>query len=259
MQRDGFSLVELAIVLVILGLITGGILAGQSLIRASELRSVSTEYNKFVTAVASFQTKYDAIPGDFNEATRYWTQAAVCPGNSTQGNAATTCNGNGDGRVWMNAVTNPTLNEIFRFWQHLALAGLIEGSYDGVTGDPGGYFAGGSPTNLPRSKSGKNAVWSVGSEDNRSGASNGAMFAYDMHISFLLGGFVQGSWPYLTTLRPDEAWNIDTKMDDGQPGRGTVLSRVGNNCTNAANGFAFNATYMLDQTGANCHLNMIYR
>lgn len=64
----GFSLVELSIVLVILGLLTGGILAGQSLIRAAELRSVTTEYGRWVTAMHSFRDKYMAIPGDMRDA-----------------------------------------------------------------------------------------------------------------------------------------------------------------------------------------------
>lgn len=256
MQRNGFSLVELSIVLVILGLLTGGILAGQSLIRAAELRAVSTEFGRWSTATNTFREKYTALPGDMTNATRYWPLAAACPGNSTQGNAATTCDGNGDGRVWMNAVTNPTLNEIFRFWQHLALAGLIEGAYSGVTGDPGGYFAGGSTTNIPRSKL-TNAVWSVGSENNAGGGSNGLFYAYDMHLNFLLGGFVQSSWPSTPIMTPAEAWNIDTKMDDGRPGYGKVLGRAGANCTNAANNLAYNSDYILTENGRTCHLNFI--
>lgn len=59
-RKRGFSLVELSIVLVILGLLTGGILAGQSLIRAAELRAVSTEYSRYATAVQSFRDKYFA-------------------------------------------------------------------------------------------------------------------------------------------------------------------------------------------------------
>ena len=46
-MKQGFSLVELSIVLVILGLLTGGILAGQNLIRAAELRAVTTQINNF--------------------------------------------------------------------------------------------------------------------------------------------------------------------------------------------------------------------
>ncbi|MGB1540395.1 MAG: prepilin-type N-terminal cleavage/methylation domain-containing protein, partial [Rickettsiales bacterium] len=67
-SKAGFSLVELSIVLVILGLLTGGILGGQSLIRAAELRSVSKEYEKYQTAINIFKDKYFALPGDFNNA-----------------------------------------------------------------------------------------------------------------------------------------------------------------------------------------------
>ena len=64
----GFSLVELSIVLVILGLLIGGILTGQSLIRAAELRSVTTQYQGYVTAVNTFRDKYFALPGDMPNA-----------------------------------------------------------------------------------------------------------------------------------------------------------------------------------------------
>ncbi|MFM9890490.1 MAG: type II secretion system protein, partial [Rickettsiales bacterium] len=91
--RYGFSLVELSIVLVILGLLTGGILSGQSLIRAAELRSVSTEYNRYVTAVQTFRDKYFALPGDMTNAQSFWGSSANCPGTSAQGNTdGKTCN-----------------------------------------------------------------------------------------------------------------------------------------------------------------------
>lgn len=71
-ELRGFSLVELSIVLVILGLLTGGILAGQSLIRASELRSVSTELQRYSSAIYSFRDQYMALPGDMLNATSFW-------------------------------------------------------------------------------------------------------------------------------------------------------------------------------------------
>ncbi len=71
-MRHGFSLVELSIVLVILGLLTGGILAGKSLMRASELRAVSTEYQRYLTAAQSFRGKYFELPGDFSKAQSFW-------------------------------------------------------------------------------------------------------------------------------------------------------------------------------------------
>lgn len=61
--NGGFSLVELSIVLVILGLLTGGILGGQSLIKAAELRAVTTELDAFQTATNTFRQKYFALPG----------------------------------------------------------------------------------------------------------------------------------------------------------------------------------------------------
>jgi len=58
LRTRGFSLVELAIVLVILGLLVGGVLTGRVLIRASELRTVTTQYQGNVTAARSFRDKY---------------------------------------------------------------------------------------------------------------------------------------------------------------------------------------------------------
>ena len=67
-KNQGFTLVELSIVLVILGLLVGGVLTGQSLIRAAELRTVSTQYATFSTAVNTFRDKYFTIPGDMTNA-----------------------------------------------------------------------------------------------------------------------------------------------------------------------------------------------
>lgn len=72
MCTRGFSLVELSIVLVILGLLTGGILAGQSLIRAAELRSYITDVQRYPAAVNAFKDKYFAYPGDMANATKFW-------------------------------------------------------------------------------------------------------------------------------------------------------------------------------------------
>ena len=79
MARSGFSLVELSIVLVILGLLTGGILAGQSLIRAAELRSVATESQRYMAALNSFRDKYFALPGDMANATAFWGAQNATP------------------------------------------------------------------------------------------------------------------------------------------------------------------------------------
>jgi hypothetical protein len=71
-SAEGFSLVALSVVWVNLGLLTGGILTAQSLIRAAELRSITTDYNRFITASQTFRDKYFALPGDMRNATRFW-------------------------------------------------------------------------------------------------------------------------------------------------------------------------------------------
>lgn len=60
----GFTLLELSIVLIIIGLLVGGVLVGRSLIRAAELRATITQIEQLQTAVRTFQEKYNALPGD---------------------------------------------------------------------------------------------------------------------------------------------------------------------------------------------------
>ncbi len=250
-----FSLVELSIVLVILGLLVGTVLTSQSMVRAAELRSVSTEYNKFSTAVQSFRDRYFSLPGDMTNATSVWgaadPTAATC--TTTVGSGTQTCDGNGDGKLYFSGLyTNPTTNEIFRFWQHLANAGLIEGSYTGVTSSPTGYFFGVGPLNTPAGRI-RNARWSVTYGNNLSGTFSSNWFTYEYTPYVFVYGAINGtSWNSSKVMSADEAWNIDSKIDDGLPGLGKVLATVGSNCNNAASQSDFTTTYSLTQAGINC-------
>lgn len=253
MQR-GFSLVELSIVLVILGLLTGGILAGQSLIRASELRSVSTEYQRYRAAVNTFRDKYFALPGDMTNAQSFWGIAHATPATciTTASTTALTCNGNGDGMISPSTGSN----EYFRFWQHLANAGLIEGSYDGIT-HGGSDWSAVLGTNAPRSKLG-NTGWSLYYYATFPIA-NLNIFEGEYGSMMTLGAQMTDSHTYGAALKPEEAWNIDTKMDDGKPGKGLVRVREDfTTChdagTSAAVALSGTANYALNQTGNNCSL-----
>lgn len=69
---EGFTLVEIAIVIVIIGLIIGGVVGGQSLIQSTKRNSVIKEYNSFKIAINAFKLEYDSLPGDMRDATDYW-------------------------------------------------------------------------------------------------------------------------------------------------------------------------------------------
>jgi prepilin-type N-terminal cleavage/methylation domain-containing protein len=67
-RAAGFTLIELSIVLVIIGLIVGGVLVGQDLIKYAQIRATITQIEKLNTAVNTFQLKYNALPGDIPNA-----------------------------------------------------------------------------------------------------------------------------------------------------------------------------------------------
>lgn len=249
----GFSLVELSIVLVILGLLTGGILAGQSLIRAAELRAASSEYTRYSTAEKTFRDKYFALAGDMPNATRFWgDDNAQCADGAIANGTPGTCNGNGNGTVDSTGGGANVTNEMFRYWQHLALAGLIEGSYTGNAGSVSGVDAD-FGSNAPRSKL-SNGGWFSRYLDN-SGAATSDRFNYNYDTFYTLGAEGDNIWNDTGILKPEEVWNIDTKMDDGKPAVGNIIVGPGSSCTDATSNTDRAASYKLSSTANNCWMH----
>jgi prepilin-type N-terminal cleavage/methylation domain-containing protein len=256
-KNDGFSLVELSIVLVILGLLVGGILAGQSLIRAAEMRSVSTDYQRYTASAQTFRDKYFAIPGDMPNATAFWgdraTGTAACPDATIPNGSPGTCNGTG------NAIIDAG-NEWWLFWQHLQMSGLIEGTYTGVVGSGGGQHHE-IGVNCPKGKM-PNSGWAVAYVAS-GGPGDGATFALIDYGNYLMiGSASSNDRPFNRLMRPEEAWNIDTKLDDGRPAYGTVIARYWNDeCSAADDGTSaandLNASYRLTDSGIRCALNFV--
>ncbi|MFZ4542199.1 MAG: type II secretion system protein, partial [Rickettsiales bacterium] len=254
----GFSLVELSIVLVILGLLVGGILSGQALIRAAELRSVVTEHQKYFTAVQTYRDKYFALPGDNTNATMLWGKDnAACAAHTGTAATAGTCNGDGDGRIEPAAAASST-GEIQQFWKQLALAGLIEGTFPGIS-DSGsaGHCNVGSA--CPRARI-ANAGWAVEWRGNYAGDS----YAYTADYgNYLVMGTQNAVYlPNNSVLRPTEAWNIDKKVDDGKPGTGTMIALEGaawggaatSKCTTSTSQSDYAGEYNLSGSGVICAL-----
>jgi prepilin-type N-terminal cleavage/methylation domain-containing protein len=119
-QQSGFTLVEIAIVLVIIGLLLGGILKGQELINSAKVKNIANDFRVIPTYIYAYQDKFKALPGDD-------ANVVVHLGSLTP--AATPGNGNGviDGTVFTSGL--PT-GEALQFWQHVRAANLASGSTD---------------------------------------------------------------------------------------------------------------------------------
>jgi prepilin-type N-terminal cleavage/methylation domain-containing protein len=242
----GFTLIEIAIVLVIIGLLAGGVVIGESLIRNAGLKSILTDYNKYKSALVQFRNQYQALPGDLADATEYWGQASA-PCITTAGAGTATCNGNGNGLIVGSAAES---YESHSFWKHLANAGMVEGSYSGVSGTG----ANDSNTTKLNSPSGKlsGSLWAVW---NWTGvASDGGLFDGDYGNAFIIGAMSSGALPSNPLLKPEEAWNIDAKVDDGKPGIGNVRAANWGTCSNAANSADVNTTYKVTSRTIACVL-----
>jgi prepilin-type N-terminal cleavage/methylation domain-containing protein len=261
-RRSGFTLIELSIVLVVIGLIVGGVIAGQSLMRSSQLQSIISDQAKYVEAAKQFREKYGFWPGDFPNATTSWGAMTTCPpaaGSSSSG--ILTCNGNGDSQI--NFQTNASgtttnLNEAFLFWQHLTNAQLIEGKYTGIAGSGGNsdHVAG---KNCPEGR-GKGMGFGityagtiVGGNDIYGNSTS--YFNYNYGHVLVVGGYSSGNLPVAAALSPAEAQGLDTKYDDGLPATGNVQTW--------ANGSAYNANcssataYNITKNGLQCSMILL--
>ena len=254
-MKKGFTLLELSIVLVIIGLIIGGITVGQEMIRSAELNSVISDVNKYKVAVNTFKLKYNALPGDMDNAQDYWGIAHATPATcqTTFSTGTETCNGDGNGQIGLVGNVG-TYYEVFRAWQHLANAEIISGSFVGAR-DTGGHPQGNATigVNIPSSKiSGSGYVLIYAGTDN-----NYANPTVNNHI---ISWGVEGTgFPVGGALNPAEQFSLDTKHDDGKPATGKLLSfdDSASATTDCVTDDTLDAEYELSETAGACQATFI--
>jgi prepilin-type N-terminal cleavage/methylation domain-containing protein len=216
-RRAGFTLIEMSIVLVIVGLIAGGVFAGKELIQAAKIRATISQIEMYNVALNTFQAKYTGLPGDLEA-----RKAAMFGFVSRLGAA-----GMGDGDGWYghrppNVGSHAVLStEALLFWSDLDRAGLIEDKIATASATFSIFMPGVSiETTLPRSKLGQSNFFTVYSDSYLEGT-----FYFMGPISFTGGS---GDMYSTTTygITPAQALSLDAKMDDGQPALGAVQSRT---------------------------------
>lgn len=279
-----FSLVELSIVLVILGLLVGSLVSSKSLIRAAQLRAISTEYDNYRTATQAFRDKYLGLPGDITNASKFWGASSNCannfcmpedykrdpvvnPGTCDITTSTGSSVGKGDGNGLIEGSGNYGTSEISQFWKQLQYAGLISGKFYSGRGFCGWGDAGSNTSfvpgvNVPKSRipnSGWSVFTAVGNDNNSyraAGSSLNAAGAIFYGNAFMFGNESFKWFPGGAVITPAEAWSVDTKLDDGMPGKGFVIVRSAQTCTDGytANTDLSRPYKMADDSNISCSL-----
>jgi prepilin-type N-terminal cleavage/methylation domain-containing protein len=134
-KQTGFTLIEIAIVLVIIGLLLGGVLKGQELINSAKVKNLATDFKNIPVYIYGYQDKFRALPGDDAQAQSHVQGASNAQTPTTCNNNVAPASGNCTGNGLIDGLWNSTTltDEVQLFWQHVRLAGLAPGPTAGVT------------------------------------------------------------------------------------------------------------------------------
>jgi len=221
--QSGFTLIELSIVLVIIGLITGGVLVGNDLINAAAIRSQISQLEKYNIAVRTFQGKYGQLPGDMDG--NLASQFGFIARSGTDGR------GDNNGVIISNCYCGTKLPlypvglypwdqaaEALFFWEDLSQAGMIDGLFNTATDAA-------APSNItsnfdkyfPAAKIGSSnfvTVYSGGFYDGVDFSNPGDNF-FTISVPQIIT--VTGNYTSNVGMTVHQAYNIDKKLDDGLP------------------------------------------
>lgn len=187
-KQVGFTLIELAIVLVIIGLLLGGVLKGQELINSAKVKNMATDFKNTQVYIYGYQDKYRAVPGD---------DPAAANRNAGATTATTGGTTRGDGLIGGEWDSVTTSDESFLFWQHVRLAGLAPGP---TTFSDAASLALYQPRNADGGRIGVQSVSGMTEITGMTGA-------YAVCSTGILGKFAK---------------QLDTMLDDGETSTGSV-------------------------------------
>ena len=202
-KKSAFSLIELSIVLIIIGLLIAGITGGASLIKNSQLRSVIGEARAYSVTVNAFYTQFNGLPGDYVK--------DVGAGSK----------GNGDGKIeyyTATVVNGSTNSEGNLAWLDLKAVGSLDAtSFSATTVLPGTTDAPKIATNIPASK-----ISGTGWGFDYNGTQNVIVLTGVPAAASTANTFVNGTPISTAALVPTDALSIDSKIDDGDAAAGKV-------------------------------------
>ncbi len=206
--ESGFTLVELAIVMIIIGLLIGGVLKGQELINNAQVAGAVSEVKGFDAAINTFRDTYAGYPGDLLFADTRIPNCGACP------------NGDGNGRIGGGSVgfAGAPGGENLNAWRHLSLSGMTTSGGANV-----------------------NAVYGQGLPQSAFGT-GGYRIYYHAGGTLFGSNSTAGHWLTLTQvpnantgfLTASQAARMDRKMDDGIGSSGSLKVIEATNCTNGA-------------------------
>ncbi|NBO20023.1 MAG: type II secretion system protein [Proteobacteria bacterium] len=216
-RNQGFTLLEMALVVTIIGLLIAAIFVGQSLIRAANLQNMMQQSAKYSAAFTDFRNKYNALPGDMPTAQSFWgAPAGGCPEGT--GIPGQVCNGNGDGNIY-NFNNAANIAELRSQWIELANSKFIEGSFTYLPATGGSFQVGVNTPNSAVSDGMYMIVW--GPSPIFGAALYNTVAPYAVHWLYF-GRLVANTGVLRPILGGQEAMALDRKSDDGKPGTGKI-------------------------------------
>lgn len=200
-KNQGFTLIEIAIVLVIIGLLLGGVLKGQELINSAKVKNLATDFRNIPLYIYGYQDRFKTLPGDDSQAPAHIGAACAAP---CQG-------GNGNGVINGSWDTTTNTDESCQFWAHVRLMGLATG-----------------PTTIDCTAS--STYWPKNADGGQIGIQSNITFATITLPTAMTGTYIICSKGILGKY----VKQLDTTMDDSNPQTGSMRAVLADGSTTTA-------------------------